>query len=276
MSFLNKVKAGLNQAGKDVTKFATNVGTTIGEGSKQASSGFKLENECEKASKTLASFLADPDHPESALNSIPKAVLQRAKGLAIFTVLKAGFVWSGKVGSGIVIARLEDGSWSAPSCIATGGVGFGLQVGADYSEFVVVLNSADAVKAFAQGGNVTIGGQLSGSVGPIGTGGAVTAALSHPTPLYTYSQSKGLFAGLSLEGTVLIERKDTNAAFYGQPIPAFDLLTGKVPPPEAASRVYDILEASESINEDGIPQQSYVPPSVSQPNQPVFDAGTEH
>lgn len=51
-------------------------------------------------------------------------------GLAIFTQVKAGFVWSGRMGSGIVIARLPDGSWSAPSCIGTGGVGFGLQIGA--------------------------------------------------------------------------------------------------------------------------------------------------
>jgi lipid-binding SYLF domain-containing protein len=64
---------------------------------------------------------ADPSHPESALNSIPKAVIQRAKGLAVFTILKAGFVFSGKAGSGLVIARLPDGSWSAPSCIATAG-----------------------------------------------------------------------------------------------------------------------------------------------------------
>lgn len=76
----------------------------------------------------MQSFLADPEHPDSALNSIPKAVLQQAKGLAIFSVVKAGFVWSGKAGSGVVTARLSDGSWSAPSCIATGGVGFGLQV----------------------------------------------------------------------------------------------------------------------------------------------------
>ena len=59
-------------------------------------------------------------------------------------------MWSARVGSGVVIARLTDGSWSAPSCIGTGGVGFGLQIGADLSEFVVVLNSEEAVKAFSQ------------------------------------------------------------------------------------------------------------------------------
>lgn len=88
--------------------------------SKSAMGGFKLESEVTKAAGILASFLANPEHPESALNAIPKAVLQSAQGFAIFTVLKAGFVWSGKAGSGVVIARLPDGSWSAPSLIATG------------------------------------------------------------------------------------------------------------------------------------------------------------
>ena len=75
----------------------------------------------------------------------------RTAGLAMFSVLKAGFVFSGKAGSGLVIARLPDGSWSAPSCIATGGVGWGLQIGADITDFVIVLNSEEAVRAFALG-----------------------------------------------------------------------------------------------------------------------------
>ncbi|CEQ41595.1 SPOSA6832_03331, partial [Sporobolomyces salmonicolor] len=157
----------------------------------------------------------------------------KAKGFAIFTVLKAGFVWSGKAGSGVVIARLPDGSWSAPSCIATGGVGFGLQVGADLSEFVVVLNSDDALSAFAKGGNVTIGGQLGAAAGPIGVGGAVNTAILNPAPVFTYSKSKGLFAGVSLEGTVLIER---------------------------ASALYETIEAAESIDESGLPDHAYVVP----------------
>lgn len=98
-------------------------------------------------------------------------------GLAVFTIVKAGFVFSGKAGSGLVIARLPDGSWSAPSCIATAGVGWGLQIGAggshsylgqsllielghlDLTEVVIVLNSDEAVKAFSRGGNVTVGGE---------------------------------------------------------------------------------------------------------------------
>lgn len=174
---------------------------------------------------------------------------------AIFTVLKAGFVWSGKAGSGVVIARLPDGTWSAPSCIATGGVGFGLQIGADLSEvsldvrressvpacesrsftrwaalkcndadppddvqFVVVLNSDEALSAFAKGGNLTIGGSLAAAAGPIGVGGAVNTAILNPAPMFTYSKSKGLYAGVSLEGTVLVERvRSTLSAGFSAP-----------------------------------------------------------
>lgn len=262
---LGRFKSAATKAGKQATAFGIEVGGQISQGSKELASGLKLESECQKAANTLATFLADPKHPESALNAVPKAVLSNAKGLAIFTVVKAGFVWSGRVGSGVAVARLPDGSWSAPSCIGVGGVGFGFQAGADISDFVVVLNNEDAVRAFSQGGNVTIGGNLSASAGPIGTGGSVDSALVRPTPLFTYSRNRGLYAGISLEGTVLIERKDANAAFYGCAIPAADLLAGKVPPPEAASPLYQVVEAAEAIDETGVPEQSYVP------EKPIFD-----
>lgn len=257
--YLKKFQVAAGKVGTQATAFAQSTGQQLNQSAKLAQAGFSLPKECEKAARILQSFLADPEHPESALNSIPKAVLQQAKGLAIFSVIKAGFVWSGKAGSGVVIARLPDGSWSAPSCIATGGVGFGIQIGADLSEFVVVLNSEEAVRSFCLAGNLTIGGNLSAAAGPIGTGGAVQAAIAHPAPMFSYSRSKGLYAGMSLEGTALIERKDANREFYGQPIPAKDLLEGKVPPPEAASAMYEVVEQAEEVDEKGVPQQAYIP-----------------
>lgn len=259
MSVLDKFKKGAQKAGIQATAFMHASSTKVASGSREFVQGFTLPGEAEKAAKILDSFLADPERPESALNSIPKAVLLQARGLAVFSVLKAGFVFSGKAGSGIVIARLPDGSWSAPSCIATGGLGWGLQIGADITEFVIVLNSEDAVKAFTLGGNVTIGGNISASAGPIGTGGALQATLAHPAPMFSYSKSKGLFAGLSLEGTVLIERRDANRDFYGSPISARDILSGRVPPPEVASRMYEIIEAAEGLDESGLPESAYVP-----------------
>jgi SH3 domain-containing YSC84-like protein 1 len=69
----------------------------------------------------------------------------------------------------------------------------------------------------------------------------------------------GLFAGVSLEGTVLIERKDTNRDFYGSPVPAQDILTGRVPPPEVASRLYEIIEAAEGLDDSTLPDNAYIP-----------------
>ncbi|KAJ7673558.1 DUF500-domain-containing protein [Mycena rosella] len=278
MSLLDKFKKGAQKAGIQATAFAQTSSTKIASGSRDFVHGFSLPGEAEKAAKILDSFLADPERRESALNSIPKAVLQSARGLAIFQVLKAGFVFSGKAGSGIVIARLPDGSWSAPSCIATGGLGWGLQIGADITDFVIVLNNEDAVRAFSLGGNLTIGGNISASAGPIGTGGSIEAALAHPTPMFSYSKSKGLFAGMSLEGTALIERKDANRDFYGSPVPARDILGGRVPPPEVASRLYEIIEAAEGLDETGLPESAYVPTAmgdhiqVGSDRHMVFDA----
>ncbi|KAI0916845.1 hypothetical protein AcW1_007814 [Taiwanofungus camphoratus] len=259
MSMLDKFRKGAQKAGQQASIFIKDGSQKLANESHNFVQGFSLPGEADKAAKTLASFLADPENPESALNSIPKIVLQRARGLAVFSIIKAGFVFSGKAGSGLVIARLPDGSWSAPSCIATGGVGWGLQIGADLTEFVIVLNSEDAVRAFSMGGNVTIGGNISATAGPIGTGGALQASLAHPAPMFSYSKSKGLFAGLSLEGTALIERKDANRDFYGSPVPARDILGGRVPPPEVASKLYEVIEAAEGVDESGLPESAYVP-----------------
>jgi len=268
---LDKFRRGAEKAAIQATAFARDSSNRLASESRGFVQTFSLPGESEKAAKILGSFLADPNHPESALNAIPKAVLQKAKGLAVFQVLKAGFVFSGKAGSGLVIARLPDGSWSAPSCIATGGIGWGLQIGADITDFVVVLNSDDAVRAFSIGGNVTIGGNISASAGPIGTGGSVEASLAHPAPMFSYSKSKGLFAGLSLEGTALIERKDANTDFYGSPIPARDILGGRVPPPEVASQLYEIIEAAEGLDESGLPETAYVPSATGE-QMPVDQA----
>ncbi|KAF7364929.1 Ysc84 domain-containing protein [Mycena venus] len=257
MSLLDKFKTGAKKAGIQATAFGQKAGTTIASGSRDLVQGFSLPGEAEKAAKILDSFLADPDRPESALNSIPKAVLQSARGLAIFQILKAGFVFSGKAGSGIVIARLPDGSWSAPSCIATGGLGWGLQIGADITDFVIVLRTEDAVRAFSQGRERDCRRDES-------------ALATTPTPMFSYSKSKGLFAGLSLEGTVLIERKDANRDFYGSPVPARDILGGRVPPPEVASRLYEIIEAAEGLDETGLPQEAYIPDATGE--HLVFDA----
>jgi lipid-binding SYLF domain-containing protein len=175
------------------------------------------------------------DIPEK---SIPCSVLGKARGLAILTVIKAGFIFSGRGGLGIVVAR-TNGGWSGPSAIGTGGVGFGFQAGAQVSEFVIILNTPKAVEAFSREGNISLGVDLSAAAGPVGRN--VAADVLPVAAVYTYSRSQGLFAGVSLEGTVIATRNDTNTAYYGREAKPKDILSGKVEPPAEAQKLLEVL-----------------------------------
>ncbi|KAJ6261288.1 hypothetical protein Dda_3957 [Drechslerella dactyloides] len=205
-----------------------------------------LGSECRKASRVLTSFI-DPRQSFGPDKIIPPSVLQNAKGLAVITVLKAGFLFSGRVGSGLVIARLSDGSWSAPSAIATAGAGFGGQIGAELTDFVMILNDAAAVKTFASAGSVTLGGNVSIAAGPVGRNAEASgaASLRGIAGIFSYSKTKGLFAGVSLEGSVIIERRDANKKFYGANCKASSLLSGSVPPSQKteAEALYRVLNS---------------------------------
>ncbi|HET9418057.1 MAG TPA: YSC84-related protein [Chthoniobacterales bacterium] len=166
---------------------------------------------------------------------IPRAVLQRARGLAVLTVVKAGFIFSGKAGHGVVVARLDHNRWSGPSFIGTGGAGWGLQIGAEVTDFVFVLNNRAAVRAFSRDGNVTIGADVSAAAGPVGRD--LQAGVAPTAAVYTYSRSKGLFAGVSLEGAVIVTRAAANSRYYRRPVTAADILSGRVSPPPGANRL---------------------------------------
>lgn len=176
---------------------------------------------------------------------IPPNILQEAKGLAIITVLKAGFLFSGRAGSGIIVSRLPDGSWSAPSAIMTAGAGVGGQIGAELTDFVFILNTRSAVESFAQFGSITLGGNVSLAAGPAGRNAeaAGTASLKSAAAIFSYSKTKGLFAGVSLEGSVIVERRDANRKFYGPGCTAKSILSGRVEPPPAVDPLFRVLES---------------------------------
>jgi hypothetical protein len=107
----------------------------------------------------------------------------------------------------------------------------------------MILNDAAAVRAFSQLGSVTLGGNLSLAAGPVGRNAEASGAANFKSiaPIFSYSKTKGLFAGVSLEGSVLIERRDANKTFYGAPVKAAQLLTGQYPAPPAADPLYRVL-----------------------------------
>uniref|UniRef100_A0A674HZP1 SH3 domain-containing YSC84-like protein 1 n=1 Tax=Terrapene triunguis TaxID=2587831 RepID=A0A674HZP1_9SAUR len=201
-----------------------------------------LKSEAKKAAKILREFteITSRNGPDKI---IPANVIAKAKGLAVLSVIKAGFLVTARGGSGIVLARLPNGGWSSPSAIGIAGLGGGFEIGIEVSDLVIILNHERAVEAFAKGGNLTLGGNFTVAIGPLGRNLEGDVAVRSSAAVYTYCKSRGLFAGVSLEGTCLIERKETNRKFYGQDIRASAILFGDVPRLTQSEDLHEILDS---------------------------------
>lgn len=199
------------------------------------SSAASAATEQELVNQSVEILRAFHEMPE---REIPRRILNDARGLAIIRVLKAGFVVSGKGGQGVVVARTGHG-WSGPSFIGLGGAGWGLQIGAEVTDFIFVLNNDAAVRAFSRDGNVKLGADVSAAAGPVGRD--LQAGVTTTAAVYTYSRSRGLFAGISLEGAIIGTQKTANDRFYGRVVGARSILAGRIPAPQGAEPLREIL-----------------------------------
>ncbi|XP_018805850.2 uncharacterized protein LOC108979604 [Juglans regia] len=200
--------------------------------------GQSMEYEIYKATNTIRSYNKVPE------KKIPDAILRQAKGLAIITVVKVGVMVTYNIGTGLVVARREDGSWSPPSAISTFGVGWGAQAGGELTDFIIVLRTTEAIKTFSSTVHLSVGAGLSAAVGNVGRAAEadVRAGDGGYAACYTYSCSKGAFVGCSLEGSVVTTRTKENSRFYGsQSLTALDILLGSLPRPPAAAILYHSL-----------------------------------
>jgi lipid-binding SYLF domain-containing protein len=164
-----------------------------------------------------------------------------------------------------VISRLNNDSiencWSAPSAIGTVGISWGALIGVDLTDYVILLNTEEAVKAFMTVGQVTIGGGLEVAVGPIGRSTSADLHVSSSgtiAPAYSYSHSRGIFAGVSLDGSVIMTRDNVNYNFYGRQVTPEEILTGRVASPRAGKPLYHALNEALAA----IPNDHSKPPPV--------------
>lgn len=160
---------------------------------------------------------------------IPHEVIINAKGLAIFSGFRAAMYLAGAGGSGVVIARLPDGSWSPPSAFAVRSGAIGLVYGVDVYDCVCVLNTAEAVESYAKP-EMSLGGGVALTAGPLGG----TASIKEVKPVWTYTKSMGLYGGVTVDGTLIKEKQAMNAECYGSGITAAQVLRGEISVQDAA------------------------------------------
>ncbi|KAH6637192.1 hypothetical protein F5144DRAFT_208986 [Chaetomium tenue] len=324
-----------------------------------------LDKECEKAARILRGFCKDgvysdavpppalapaatstpttadkpPPSPSGkakksrVLLTIPSKVIARAQGLAIFTAVRVGFQAAGSSGSGILVARLPDGSWSPPSGIQITSIGAGFVAGVDIYDCVIVINTREALEMFTKM-RLSLGSDLAVTAGPFGAGGALdwgvpagsdkkqpakdADAKPNPTPntapplsadnthfqtgpvpenkqgmteeeeddskgkgkgkaspfrdalkpVYSYVKSRGFYAGIQIDGTVIAARETANAKFYGRAVSVDKILKGDVPAaqttqaaglwPGGAKGLFEVLRGAEA----GKPAQGGQPASA--------------
>ncbi|OQR93617.1 seryl-tRNA synthetase [Thraustotheca clavata] len=217
--------------------------------------------------KTEAQFAAEMKHALSIVDkffgpsvlqdhSIPRELLMEAQGLVFLTVYKLGFLVSGKGGKGFVMARTANG-WSAPAFIGSGGVGFGMMVGGEVVNYIIILSSRGAVKTFTRNGQIQLGSELDLAVGPLGRAAAANLNVGRGgvAPNYSYSHSMGLYGGIGLAGAIIVSRKSFNDKCYGSHVRVKSLLAGEVACP-LAQPLWEALDAVLNIKREyrnGVP-----------------------
>lgn len=147
--------------------------------------------------------------------TIPPNLLSRAYGVAVIpNVVKVGFGLGARRGKGILVVRQDDNSWSNPAFITLTGGSIGWQIGAQSTDIILVFKTRNSVDGIASG-KLTLGADASIAAGPVGRQAGVATDLAMQAEVISYSRSRGLFAGIALEGAGVTMDKRANAAFYG-------------------------------------------------------------
>ena len=190
----------------------------------------------EKARITFNSFMRDKDYSYLQEN------IAKARGVVIYPqVLKAGFIFGGSGGNGVLFLKDKDmKDWSGPAFYTMGSVTFGLQIGGEAAEVVMLVMTQKAVDTLYSN-SMKLGADASIAAGPVGTG----AKANIVADFISFARSKGAYAGLNLEGSVLDVRDSLNKVYYGQEVRPVDILVKRaVSNPGAKGLLDDLQKAS--------------------------------
>jgi lipid-binding SYLF domain-containing protein len=185
----------------------------------------KLKDRLASAQMTLAEIMATPD------KSIPSGILADAACVVVIPHYKKGaFVLGAQYGQGVATCRTDHG-WSAPVFVQLSGGSFGWQIGGQSTDLILVAMNRDGLQQMLKN-KFKIGGDAAASAGPVGRNAQAGTDWKLNAEFLTWSRSKGLFAGIDLDGTVLSQNQDDTRVFYGADIPFGTILAGQTACPE--------------------------------------------
>lgn len=187
----------------------------------------KLQERLNKSGTILNQITSAPD------KGIPQEILSHAECVGVIpSLVKAGFGFGGEYGQGVVTCRTGNG-WSAPAFYRIGGGSFGLQIGGEAVDLVMLfMNDRGAQSLLTH--KVKIGADASASAGPVGRTAAADTNIALQSEILTYSRSRGVFAGISLKGSWIEQNAGDTRTFYGRDINFRNILKGTVRPPQGS------------------------------------------
>lgn len=196
------------------------------------------ETKVEDAITVLTEIMKIPEE------GLPVALLNNAYAVAVIPgVIKVGFVLGGRLGHGILVTKGDNGQWSNPSFITLTGGSFGFQIGAQSSDVILIFKSEKSVEGIING-KFTLGADAAVAAGPVGRQAEMSTDLYMKAEIFSYSRSRGLFAGASIEGSALSIDTDSNKYFYNNDsISSRDILSNKkINAPDVANKFRQFLK----------------------------------
>jgi lipid-binding SYLF domain-containing protein len=197
----------------------------------------KLDERLRLSTEVYQELLTSPDR------SVPEALRDACRCIAVIPhAVKGAFGYGARYGQGVISCRNAEGAWSPPSFLKLAGGSVGFQIGAESSDVVLFFMTDRSARSLLES-KFTLGGKASVAAGPVGRSAEASTDLRLDAEIYSYAKSKGLFAGISLEGARLAPDAKLNQTFYGAPVTASALLFDHEAPrvPESARRFLDVL-----------------------------------
>lgn len=171
-------------------------------------------------------------------------VIKSGKGVAIFpAVTKAGLGIGGQTGEGVVFLRQSNGRWTGPAFMGISGASIGFQIGVQSVGLVLVITNEQGLRAFTGGNSFKLGADVAIAAGPVGRDTSAATDGRAKASIYSYSMSKGLFAGISIDGSVINQNRDANKAYWGRDISAANALKK----PATDKRVTPLIKALNNL-----------------------------